>query len=143
MKCWKRKPGSAKYRKIKAKGRESWQIVLEATPFYAESGGQVGDTGVLLSKGESIRVLDTKKENDLIIQFTDELPSDPGAPVIARVDAAQRKRTEVHHSATHLLHAALRKTLGDHVAQKGSLVDDAAVAVRLFAFCKNDGRGNC
>ena len=114
----------AKYRKIKAKGRESWQIVLEATPFYAESGGQVGDTGILLSKGESIPILDTRKENDLIIQFAEELPSDPGAPVIARVDAGKRKRTEVHHSATHLLHAALRKTLGDHVAQKGSLVND-------------------
>ncbi len=126
----------AKYRKIKAKGRESWQIVLEATPFYAESGGQVGDNGVLLSKGESIRVIDTKKENDLIIQFTDELPSDPGAPVIARVDGTRRKRTEVHHSATHLLHAALRKTLGDHVAQKGSLVDDAALRFDFSHFAK-------
>jgi alanyl-tRNA synthetase len=126
----------AKYRKIKAKGRESWQIVLEATPFYAESGGQVGDDGVLLSKGESIRVIDTKKENDLIIQFTDELPSDPSAPVIARVDGTRRKRTEVHHSATHLLHAALRKTLGDHVAQKGSLVDDAALRFDFSHFAK-------
>jgi alanyl-tRNA synthetase len=109
---------------------------LEATPFYAESGGQVGDQGVLLSRGESLRVIDTKKENDLIIQFTDELPSDPGAPVIARVDGTRRKRTEVHHSATHLLHAALRKTLGDHVAQKGSLVDDAALRFDFSHFAK-------
>jgi alanyl-tRNA synthetase len=126
----------AKYRKMKAKGRESWQIVLEATPFYAESGGQVGDTGVLLCKGESIRVLDTRKENELIIQFTDELPSDPGAPVIAKVDATKRKRAEVHHSATHLLHAALRKTLGDHVAQKGSLVNDAELRFDFSHFAK-------
>jgi alanyl-tRNA synthetase len=126
----------AKYRKIKAKGRESWQVVLEATPFYAESGGQVGDTGVLLSKGESIRVLDTKKENDLIIQFTEELPSDLMAPVIAKVDTAKRKRTEVHHSATHLLHAALRKTLGDHVAQKGSLVNEEELRFDFSHFAR-------
>ncbi|HTR30483.1 MAG TPA: alanine--tRNA ligase [Puia sp.] len=126
----------AKYRKVKAKGRESWQIVLEATPFYAESGGQAGDTGVLLSKGERIRVLDTKKENDLIIQFTEELPSDTGAPVIARVEAAKRKRTEAHHSATHLLHAALRKTLGEHVAQKGSLVNDEQLRFDFSHFAK-------
>jgi alanyl-tRNA synthetase len=126
----------AKYRKINAKGRESWQIVLKATPFYAESGGQVGDTGVLLSKGESIRVVDTRKENGLIIQFADELPSDPGAPVIARVDMTKRKRTEVHHTATHLLHAALRKTLGDHVAQKGSLVNDGELRFDFSHFAK-------
>jgi alanyl-tRNA synthetase len=119
----------SKYRKIKVGNRESWQLVLEATPFYAESGGQVGDTGILLSKGESIRVLDTKKENDLIIQFTGELPSDLTDPVIAKVDADKRKRAEVHHTATHLLHAALRKILGDHVAQKGSLVN--AVQLRF------------
>ncbi len=64
----------SKYRRVKAKGKESWQLVLEATPFYAEGGGQTGDTGILLSGAESIRVLDTKKENDLIIQFTEELP---------------------------------------------------------------------
>ncbi len=126
----------AKYRKIKAKGRESWQIVLEATPFYAESGGQVGDTGVLLSRGESIRVVDTRKENDLIIQYIDELPSHPEAPVIAKVDAAKRKRTEVHHTATHLLHAALRKTLGDHVAQKGSLVNEGELRFDFSHFAK-------
>ena len=73
---------------------------------------KVGDTGILLSKGESIRVLDTKKENDLIIQFTGELPSDLTDPVIAKVDADKRKRAEVHHTATHLLHAALPKDPG-------------------------------
>jgi alanyl-tRNA synthetase len=126
----------SKYRKIKVGNRESWQVVLEATPFYAESGGQVGDTGVLLSKGESIRVLDTKKENDLIIQFTEELPSDLMAPVIAKVDAAKRKRTEVHHTATHLLHAALRKILGDHVTQKGSLVNEEQLRFDFSHFAR-------
>jgi len=125
-----------KYRKIKAKGKESWQIVLEATPFYAESGGQVGDTGTLIHGGESIPVLDTKKENDLIVHFTDRLPSDPSAPMIARVDREKRKATEVHHSATHLLHAALRKVLGTHVTQKGSLVNDGQLRFDFSHFAK-------
>ena len=126
----------SKYRKVKAKGKESWQVVLEATPFYAESGGQVGDTGTLTSKTESIRVLDTKKENDLIIQFTEELPSDLTAPVIATVDAQKRKTTEAHHTATHLLHAALRKILGAHVAQKGSLVNEEQLRFDFSHFAK-------
>ena len=126
----------SKYRKVKAKGKESWQVVLEATPFYAESGGQVGDTGTLTSKTEAIRVLDTKKENDLIIQFTEELPSDLTAPVIATVDARKRKTTEAHHTATHLLHAALRKILGAHVAQKGSLVNEEQLRFDFSHFAK-------
>ena len=125
-----------KYRKIKAKGKESWQLVLEATPFYAESGGQVGDTGTLLSGGEEIPVLDTKKENDLIVHFTDRLPADVEAPVIATVDRQKRKATEVHHSATHLLHAALRKVLGTHVTQKGSLVNDGQLRFDFSHFAK-------
>ncbi len=125
-----------KYRKIKAKGKESWQLVLEATPFYAESGGQVGDTGILLSKGEEIAVIDTKKENDLIVHFTDKLPADIEAPVIATVDRPKRKATEVHHSATHLLHAALRKVLGTHVAQKGSLVNEGQLRFDFSHFAK-------
>jgi alanyl-tRNA synthetase len=125
-----------KYRKIKKKGQESWQLVLEASPFYAESGGQVGDTGVLLSAGESVPVLDTKKENGLIVLFTDKLPSDPGASVIARVDRDRRKATEIHHSATHLLHAALRKVLGTHVAQKGSLVNSEELRFDFSHFAK-------
>jgi alanyl-tRNA synthetase len=126
----------SKYRRVKAKGKESWQVVLEATPFYAESGGQVGDTGILTSKTETIRVLDTKKENDLIIQFTEELPSDLTAPVIATVDARKRKATEAHHTATHLLHAALRKVLGAHVAQKGSLVNEEQLRFDFSHFAK-------
>jgi len=125
-----------KYRKVKAKGKESWQVVLEATPFYAESGGQVGDTGTLVAGRESIAVLDTKKENDLIIHFTDKLPSDLKTGIIAKVDAPKRKAAEVHHSATHLLHAALRKVLGTHVAQKGSLVNDEQLRFDFSHFAK-------
>ncbi len=113
----------SRWRKAKIKGKEIYQLVLGKTPFYAESGGQVGDTGLLEVGGEKIEVLDTKKENDLIIHFTDKLPADPKAKVRAHVDAVKRKNTEVHHTATHLLHAALRKVLGTHVAQKGSLVN--------------------
>lgn len=112
-----------KYRKIKAKGKEQYQLVLEQTPFYAESGGQVGDTGTLLFAGESIAVTDTKKENDLTVHFTDSLPANVSAPVKAEVAREKRLDTARHHSATHLLHAALRQVLGSHVAQKGSLVN--------------------
>ena len=119
-----------RYRKVKAKGKEAYQLVLDKTPFYAESGGQVGDTGelVLPPKEENgswttIKIIDTKKENDLIIHFAETLPSNLEGEVIAKVDAAKRHSTAVHHSATHLLHAALRNILGTHVAQKGSLVN--------------------
>jgi alanyl-tRNA synthetase len=125
-----------KYRKIKAKGKESWQLVLEATPFYAESGGQVGDTGILRSRQETIRVLNTKKENDLIVHFTEQLPADLQTDVVATVDHTRRKAAEVHHSATHLLHAALRKVLGTHVAQKGSLVNDEQLRFDFSHFAK-------
>src|SRR5262249_29711763 len=110
-----------RYRKIKSKGKEAYQIVLETTPFYAESGGQVGDTGLMQLGTESVRVIDTKKENDLIIHFTQELPFTIDQEVIAKVDAVKRKDIAIHHTATHLLHAALRKVLGTHVQQKGSL----------------------
>ena len=116
-----------KYRKVKAKGKEAYQLVLNNTPFYAESGGQVGDTGELIfndeSKEESIEVVDTKKENDLIVHIVEALPSDLQLKVVARVNSSKRKSTAIHHSATHLLHAALRQVLGTLVAQKGSLVN--------------------
>lgn len=112
-----------KYRKIKAKGKEQYQLVLEQTPFYAESGGQVGDTGLLRFNGEDIAVTDTKKENDLIVHFINKLPADISVPVRASVAREKRDDTARHHSATHLLHAALRQVLGTHVAQKGSLVN--------------------
>ncbi|MEP6465628.1 MAG: alanine--tRNA ligase [Parafilimonas sp.] len=129
----------AKYRKIKTKGKEQYQIVLEATPFYAESGGQVGDTGNLtptLSKGEGVKIFDTKKENNLIIHFTDSLPENINEEVIAKVDFSKRKQTAIHHSATHLLHAALRKVLGNHVHQKGSLVNAEHLRFDFSHFAK-------
>ena len=112
-----------RYRKVKAKGREAYQIVLDKTPFYAESGGQVGDTGQFIFSNEQLRIVDTKKENDLIIHFAEKLPSSFDGEVITKVDATKRKGIAIHHSATHLLHAALRNVLGTHVAQKGSLVN--------------------
>ncbi|RTL59351.1 MAG: alanine--tRNA ligase [Sphingobacteriales bacterium] len=125
-----------KYRKVKAKGKEAFQLVLETTPFYAESGGQVGDTGVLSFEGEEIKILDTKKENELIIHFAEKLPVNISALVTAKVDADRRKKTAIHHSATHLLHAALRSVLGTHVAQKGSLVNDEHLRFDFSHFAK-------
>ncbi|HZK63678.1 MAG TPA: alanine--tRNA ligase, partial [Puia sp.] len=112
-----------RWRKVSTKGKETYQLVLNKTPFYAESGGQAGDTGMLHFAGEDIAVTDTKKENGLIVHYTETLPANIEGTVHASVHAAIRKNTEVHHTATHLLHAALRKVLGTHVAQKGSLVN--------------------
>ena len=112
-----------RYRQVSNKGKMLYQLVLAETPFYAESGGQVGDTGILLFADESISVVNTKKENDLIIHFTETLPGNVNAPLLAKVNAGKRRHTAVHHSATHLMQSALRQVLGNHVAQKGSLVN--------------------
>jgi alanyl-tRNA synthetase len=125
-----------KYRKVKSKGKEQYQLVLETTPFYAESGGQAGDTGLLQFGDEKITVTDTRKENDLIIQFTDKLPKDISLPVTAFVNAANRLNTTCNHTATHLLHAALRQVLGTHVAQKGSLVSPEVLRFDFSHFSK-------
>ncbi|MDQ2720338.1 MAG: alanine--tRNA ligase [Bacteroidota bacterium] len=125
-----------KYRKTKTKGKEVFQLVLDTTPFYAESGGQVGDTGVLIFGEEKIPILNTKKENELILHFTEELPENIEANVTAKVDAEKRKSTAIHHSATHLMHAALRKVLGTHVQQKGSLVNDEYLRFDFSHFSK-------
>jgi alanyl-tRNA synthetase len=113
-----------RYRKVKQKNKELFQLVLDKTPFYAESGGQVGDTGVLEIGAEKIFVIDTKKENDLIVHWVEKLPTNLEATVQAKVDVQKRKLSMSNHSATHLLHAALRNVLGKHVEQKGSLVNE-------------------
>lgn len=126
-----------KYRKVSAKGKDQFQLVLSATPFYAEGGGQVGDTGVLIApSGETIYITDTKKENGLFIHFIDHLPYTLEGFFEARVNAAKRKDIESNHSATHLLHAALKEVLGEHVNQKGSLVNADVLRFDISHFAK-------
>ncbi len=120
-----RKARVIKYRTVTAKGKNQYQLVLDRTPFYPEGGGQVGDTGTMTFGQERIAVLDTKKENDLIIHFVDKLPADLNDETVhCIVDEPKRRLTESNHSATHLLHAALRQVLGTHVQQKGSYLND-------------------
>lgn len=125
-----------RYREVSMKDKKQFQLVLAETPFYAESGGQVGDTGYLQFGDEKIEVVDTKKENDLIIHFVKKLPADLNASVDAVVNESKRRLTENNHSATHLLHAALREVLGDHVQQKGSLVNDKVLRFDFSHFAK-------
>ncbi|HEY8389320.1 MAG TPA: alanine--tRNA ligase [Parasegetibacter sp.] len=128
-----------RYRKVKAKGQESYQVVLSANPFYAESGGQVGDTGKLVINGQEYQVTNTKKENDLVVVFVESFPADfKGGEIIAKVDASRRRRITRHHSATHLLHAALKQVLGAHVNQKGSLVTETQLRFDFSHFSKTE-----
>jgi alanyl-tRNA synthetase len=112
-----------RYRQVKTQKGSYYQLVFDKTPFYAESGGQVGDTGTIQSGGKTYRISDTKKENNLTVHITDKLPEDPGAIFTAKVEDGKRLDTMRNHSATHLLHHALRSVLGTHVEQKGSLVN--------------------
>ncbi len=125
-----------RYRKVKAKNKEQYHIVLNKTPFYAESGGQVGDTGVLENVNETVAITDTKKENGVIIHYCDKLPQNISAVFTARIDREKRGLTTNNHTATHLLHAALRQVLGPHVEQKGSLVNDEYLRFDFSHFAK-------
>ncbi len=125
-----------KYRIVQQKDEDQYQIVLNKTPFYAEGGGQVGDTGILKIGDDIFKVLNTKKENDLIIHFTDRLPEDAHEEVMAQIDSDRRSDIEKNHSVTHLMHAALRDVLGTHVQQKGSLVKDESMRFDFSHFSK-------
>jgi len=127
-----------KYRKVSAKGKNSYQLVLTRTPFYAEGGGQIGDTGWLTNEvtGEKIEVVDTKKENGVMVHFVRQLPKQIEGSFYAQVDASKRADSERNHSATHLMHAALREVLGDHVQQKGSLVSPDILRFDFSHFSK-------
>lgn len=130
------KASIVKYRAIEEKGKKLFQIVLDQTPFYAESGGQVGDTGYISNRDKKVSIIDTKKENNLIIHFANELPHNLEAEFEVVVNSKKRKLTENNHSATHLLHAALRQVLGPHVQQKGSLVNEKVLRFDFSHFSK-------
>ena len=126
-----------RYRKVKQKGKEFYQVILSKTPFYAEMGGQVGDRGTLTSDtGEVIRVIDTKRENNIGVHIIEKLPSDPSVEFIASIDEKARKATSANHSATHLLHEVLREVLGNHVEQKGSFVSPEVLRFDFSHFQK-------
>ena len=125
-----------RYRAVSQKDKTFYHIVLDQTPFYAESGGQAGDKGILKIGNEEIPVFDTKKENDLIIHFVKKLPLEPNAAVTAIVNENRRRLANSNHSATHLMHHALRTILGDHVEQKGSFLNDEYLRFDFTHFAK-------
>ena len=125
-----------RYRKVNTPKKDYFQLVLDKTPFYPEGGGQIGDTGFLEIENEKIKIFNTKKENELILHYASSLPNNLSKKAIAIVDEKKRKKIAANHSATHLLHYALRKVLGDHVEQKGSLVNDKYLRFDFSHFSK-------
>ena len=125
-----------RFREVVAKKQKHFEIVLDKTPFYAEMGGEVGDTGTLTSEDETIPIINTVKENNLVIHITEQLPQNPEATFTAAIDATRRQRIANNHSATHLMHSALKQVLGSHVEQKGSLVDDQRLRFDFSHFAK-------
>jgi alanyl-tRNA synthetase len=125
-----------RYRKIKQKNKELYQLVLDQTPFYAEMGGQVGDSGWLINGDEKLAIVDTKRENNLPVHLVTQLPTDVIAAFTATIDKKKRIQSECNHSATHLLHEVLREVLGEHVEQKGSYVSPESLRFDFSHFQK-------
>ena len=133
-----------RYRKIKQKNKEFYRIILSKSPFYAEMGGQVGDRGSLTdSDGNTIEIFDTKRENNIGVHLSSKLPEKIEGALTAKIDVEARKATSANHSATHLLHEALREVLGSHVEQKGSFVSPGHVCVLTSRISQKCRLKNC